>query len=146
MVLPIKLVKKYDLLISKTSKSIPSLDQLILAKFIESGKYSSYVNRLRTSFLNKKKMVLSIINKTDLNVLPVENYSSILIELDKKIDIKKLKNEFEKSSIKINFINDFMRKEVNKIILIIGFSSIDINLINEGIELIIKTISNSLIK
>lgn len=145
MVIPKKLVKKYDKLIGKTPKSIPSLDQLILSKFIEGGKYSSYVNRLRTSFLNKKKMVLNIINKTNLEILPVENYSSVLVEVN-NIDIVKLKKEFEDNSIKIYFINDFMNSRVEKEILIIGFSSIDINLINEGIELIIKAISNSLIK
>lgn len=118
---------------------------MILAKFIESGKYSSHVNRLRTSFLNKKKIVLSYINKVNLKILPVENYSSILVELD-NVDVKALKKDLDNSSIKINFINDFMEKNVKKEILIIGFSSIDLNLIGIGVELIIKAILNNMIK
>ena len=145
MVLPKKLVKKYDSLMNIEKNVIPSLDQLILAKFIESGKYSSHVNRLRTSFLNKKKIVLNYINKVNLKILPVENYSSILVELD-NVDVKALKKDLDNSSIKINFINDFMEKNVKKEILIIGFSSIDLNLIGIGIELIIKAILNNMIK
>ncbi len=38
MVLPKKLVSKYEEIFSVSPKSIPSLDQIILTKFIESGK------------------------------------------------------------------------------------------------------------
>lgn len=142
MVIPKKLVDKYDKLFSINPKSIPSLDQLILSKFIESGKYANYVNRLRTSFLNKKKQILNILNKTNFKIVPVENYSSILIELE-NIDIDKLKKEFENKKINIHFISDFMERKVEKNILIIGFSAIDYNLINEGLELIINAINSS---
>ena len=146
MVLPNHLVKKYEEIFSISHKSIPSLDQIILAKFIESGKYANHINRLRTSFLNKKKLILNKVSKTNLNVYSTNNYSSILVELDKDIDINLLKKELSKNKIKLNFINDFMDKKVNNEILIIGFSSIDINLIDKGFDLIIDSINNSLKK
>ena len=146
MVLPNHLVKKYEEIFSISHKSIPSLDQIILAKFIESGKYANHINRLRTSFLNKKKLILNKVSKTNLNVYSTNNYSSILVELDKDIDINLLKKELSKNKIKLNFINDFMDKKVYNEILIIGFSSIDINLIDKGFDLIIDSINNSLKK
>lgn len=144
MVLPKHLVKKYEEIFKVSPKSIPSLDQIILTKFIESGKYSNHINRLRTSFLNKKKHILNILSNKDINIVQTDNYSSILVELDNKIDLGKLKNEFKDNKIKINFINDFMEKRLDKIILIIGFSSIDYSLIDKGIDLIISSINNSL--
>jgi len=144
MVLPKHLVKKYEEIFKVSPKSIPSLDQIILTKFIESGKYSNHINRLRTSFLNKKKHILNILSNKDINIVQTDNYSSILVELDNKIDLEKLKKEFKDNKIKINFINDFMEKRLDKIILIIGFSSIDYSLIDEGIDLIISSINNSL--
>ena len=146
MVLPKKLVSKYEEIFSVSPKSIPSLDQIILTKFIESGKYANHINRLRTSFLNKKKLILSILDNEYLSIVSTNNYSSILVELSDLIDIEKLKKEFLKEKIKISFINDYMEKKVEKEILIIGFSSIDYSLINKGISLIIKCINNSLKK
>ena len=146
MVLPKHLIKKYEEIFSVSPKSIPSLDQIILTKFIESGKYANHINRLRTSFLNKKKLILSILDNEYLSIVSTNNYSSILVELSDLIDIEKLKKEFSKEKIKISFINDYMEKKVEKEILIIGFSSIDYSLINKGISLIIKCINNSLKK
>ena len=64
--------------------------------------------------------------------------------MDKKVNIDKLKKEFKNKKIKISFINDFMDKKVDDEILIIGFSSIDINIIDKGINLIIDSINNCL--
>ena len=144
MVLPNDLVSKYEEMFKVSHKSIPSLDQIILTKFIESGKYSNHVNRLRTSFLNKKKLILSLLDNKNIEVVSTNNYSSILVGLSENIDINKLKKEFKAKKIKINFINDFMEKKVKNEILIIGFSSIDYNLINKGIDLIISSINNCL--
>ncbi len=144
MVLPKQLIKKYEEIFSVSPKSIPSLDQIILTKFIESGKYSNHVNRLRTSFLNKKKLILNKLNDTNLNIVSTNNYSSVLVELNESIDIDKLKKEFINKKIKISFINDFMEDKVKKEILIIGFSSIDISLIDKGIDLIIDSINSCL--
>jgi GntR family transcriptional regulator/MocR family aminotransferase len=144
MVLPKQLIKKYEEIFSVSPKSIPSLDQIILTKFIESGKYANHINRLRTSFLNKKKLILNILSNTKIEIVSTNNYSSILVKMDKSINIDKLKKEFKNKKIKISFINDFMEKKVDDEILIIGFSSIDINIIDKGINLIIDSINNCL--
>ena len=143
MVLPKKLIKKYEEIFSVSPKSIPSLDQIILTRFIESGKYSNHINRLRTSFLNKKKLILNKISNK-LNITSTDNYSSIIVDLSDLVDINTLKNEFINKEIKINFINDFMEKKTNNELLIIGFSSIDYTLIDKGIDLIISCINYSL--
>ena len=144
MVLPKKLVKKYEEIFSVSPKSIPSLDQIILTKFIESGKYSNHINRLRTSFLNKKKLILNKLDSPYLSIVSTNNYSSILVEISDEIDSDKLRKEFKNKKIKINFINDYMEKKVKNEILIIGFSSIDYSLIDKGIDLILDCINNSL--
>ena len=144
MVLPKKLVKKYEEIFSVSPKSIPSLDQIILTKFIESGKYSNHINRLRTSFLNKKKLIISRLDNKYLSIVSTNNYSSILVGINDEIDCDKLRKEFKNKKIKINFINDYMEKKVKNEILIIGFSSIDYNLIDKGIDLILECINNCL--
>ena len=144
MVLPKKLVHKYEEIFSVSPKSIPSLDQIILTKFIESGKYSNHINRLRTSFLNKKKLILSKLDNKYLNIVSTNNYSSILVEIDDAVDIEKLRKEFKDKKIKISFINDYMEKKVKNEILIIGFSSIDYSLIDKGIDKILDCINSCL--
>lgn len=144
MVLPKKLVKKYEEIFSVSPKSIPSLDQIILTKFIESGKYSNHINRLRTSFLNKKKLILSRLDNKYLTLVSTNNYSSILVGISEEIDSIKLRKEFRDKRIKINFINDYMEKKVKNEILIIGFSSIDYSLIDKGIDKILECINNCL--
>ena len=145
MVLPKKLVEKFDKLFSITPKTISSLDQIILTKFIESGKYSSHVNRLRTSFLNKKKLLLQNFNNKYLELISDNNYSSILYSLSKKIDINLLKKNLREEKINIHFINDFKTNIDSKDVLIVGFSSINIKDIIKGLELLNDVINSSLI-
>ena len=144
MVIPEKFVSKYDELFKVTHRSIPSLDQIILSKFIESGKYSSHVNRLRTSFLNKKKIILNNLKEDYYKIISMDNYSSILLELSDLIDLDALKDELKSKKIKINFINDFMKEKVKRNILILGFSSISMDILEKGLFLVIECIYNSL--
>ena len=144
MVLPKKLVDKFDKLFSITPKTISSLDQIILTKFIESGKYSSHVNRLRTSFLNKKKLILQNFNNQYLELISDNNYSSLLYSLSDEVDIDKLKKKLKEEKININFINDFKTNIDSKDTLILGFSSINIKDINLGLEVLNDVINSSL--
>lgn len=144
MVLPKKLVDKYDKLFSIAPKNISSLDQMILTKFIESGKYASHVNRLRTSFLNKKKLILQNFNNKYLELISDNNYSSLLYSIDKDIDINLFKQKIKDNKIKINFINDFKSNKDDNDILIIGFSSIKLSEINNGLTILNEIINSSL--
>ena len=145
MVLPKKLVKKYDNLFSITPKTISSLDQIILTKFIESGKYASHINRLRTSFLNKKKLIKENFNNKYLELISDNNYSSLLYSVSNLIDINLLKERLKIKKINIHFINDFKSNIVDEDILIIGFSSINIKDINKGLE-VLNDVINSCLK
>ena len=144
MVLPKKLVEKYDKLFSITPKTISSLDQIILTKFIESGKYASHINRLRTSFLNKKKIILQNFVNNNLELISDNNYSSLLYKINDNVDVLSLKDQLKKAKIKINFINDFKANKDEIDILILGFSSININDINKGLDTLNTIINNSL--
>ena len=145
MVLPKKLVKKYDNLFSITPKTISSLDQIILTKFIESGKYASHINRLRTSFLNKKKLIKENFNNRYLELVSDNNYSSLLYSISDLVDIDLLKQKLKNKKINIHFINDFKSNIDSKDYLIIGFSSINIKDINKGLE-VLNDVINSCLK
>ena len=78
-----------------------------------------------------------------MNIFKI-NYSSILYSIDKDIDINLFKQKIKDNKIKINFINDFKSNKDDNDILIIGFSSIKLSEINNGLTILNETINSSL--
>jgi GntR family transcriptional regulator/MocR family aminotransferase len=125
MVLPNWLLNDFYNHFKNISSSISTFDQQLAYEYIEKGYYNRHINKLRTSFLNKKKLIEKNLDNDLFEIYSNLNYSSILVKIKKDINIQLFKQELVNQKIKINFLSDFCKNNEYKNILIIGFSNID---------------------
>lgn len=140
MILPDKLLKKYDEKYSFYSTTVSTLDQMILNEFITSGAYSRHINKVKNSYIEKKELIKSLLEKENIKITD-DGYLSMIIDVD-NLDKEKFKTKCLEYKIDISLLDDYyLNKKTNKII--IGYSGIKYNLINEAINLLIKAIKES---
>lgn len=137
-ILPDDLKKKYLAHYEGYSSSVSTLEQLSLRDFIDQGYYAAHLNKLKKEYIIKRKMITDILDKNNINYEKDRNYLSILIHTNK--NAKELKDELKKDNINISALSDYDINKKDNDILIIGYTSINKELINEGINLIIKKI------
>ena len=63
MILPEKLLEKYDEILGKFSCSVPVLDQYVLAEFIKSGSFERHLNRARKKMKKRLEALFQIFYK-----------------------------------------------------------------------------------
>lgn len=125
MVLPNWLINDFYNHFKDISSSISTFDQQLAAEYIDRGYYNRHINKLRTSFLNRKKLIEKNLDNDLFEIYSDLNYSSILVKIKKDINIQLFKKELEKEKIKINFLSNFCKTNIYDNILIIGFSNIN---------------------
>lgn len=144
-ILPADILNLYIKKYSSYSCSVPTLDQKILNEFIKSGKYASHINKKKREYLNIRQMIINYLNKYP-NIFKVNidrNYLSLLVEIKKKIDIKKLTENLKKKQLKIQALDDLNVDNENKSnILILGYTAISKDKIIEGLNIIKKEIES----
>lgn len=139
MVLPDKLLNKYELKYKYYSNTVSTINQLILNEFIKSGAYYRHLNKTRLAYKQKKDIIITKLKEYPLyfDIISSDGLLSILVKLN-NIDNTKLKLKLNEYKIKINFVNSY-NKTMNNY-LIIGYSSIYIEKIENYITLLINVI------
>lgn len=143
MVLPDTLYDKYNLKYSFYSTTVSTLDQLILARFISSGAYSRHLNKTKALYKQKRDKIIELLEKYDYVKIDYENsYLSLIIEVPSfdKVRFKQLAKE---SSIDISLMEDYYKENRNDNRIIIGYSGISLDKIEDGIKKIIEIINTS---
>ena len=140
MILPDKLLKIYDEKYGFYSTTVSTLDQMILNDFIASGAYSRHINKVKNSYIEKKELIKNILEKENIKIAD-DGYLSMIIDIDNLNKEKFIKKCME-YKIDISLLDDYyLNKKTNKII--IGYSGININILPEAINLLIKAIKES---
>ncbi len=140
MILPDKLLNRYDEKYGFYSTTVSTLDQMILNEFIASGAYSRHINKVKNSYIEKKELIKNILEKENIKIA-YDGYLSMIIDIDDLNKEKFIKKCME-YKIDISLLDDYyLNKKTNKII--IGYSGININLIGEAISLLTKAIKES---
>ncbi len=144
MILPDKVYELYNKKYSFYSTTVSTLDQLILAEFINSGAYSRHLNKTKSLYKQKRELIISLLKNYEYIDIDYNNsYLSLIISI-KNLNKEIFKKECIKNSIDISLMEDYYlnKKDDNRII--IGYSGIDIDNIPEGINLLINIIEKSL--
>lgn len=146
-ILPDELLLKYNEKYKNYSSTVSTIDQLILDEFITSGHYSRHLNKTKNLYKKKRDLILSILSLENelLEIDDSNGYLSLNVKLLKKIDVPKFKNLLFTNNMDIFFIDHFYFTSCSLPILIIGYSSIDINLISKAINTLIFTIKQCII-
>lgn len=142
LVLPKNLEEKYHSLYKNKSSRISSLDQKIIATFLNEGYYYRHINKLKKVSLEKKLIIKDYFtNLSNSYYLLEENELSFFISIKKDFSLTSLKKYLEDRQIKIYFFSDFSSiKEDNRIIL--NFYSIKKENIEEGLKYLTSTLDN----
>ena len=142
LVLPKNLEEKYLSLYKNKSSRISSLDQKIIATFLNEGYYYRHINKLKKVSLEKKLIIKDYFtNLSNSYYLLEENELSFFISIKKDFSLTSLKKYLEDRQIKIYFFSDFSSiKEDNRIIL--NFYSIKKENIEEGLKYLTSTLDN----
>ena len=142
LVLPKNLEEKYLSLYKNKSSRISSLDQKIIATFLNEGYYYRHINKLKKVSLEKKLIIKDYFtNLSNSYYLLEENELSFFISIKKDFSLTSLKKYLEDRQIKIYFFSDFSSiKEDKRIIL--NFYSIKKENIEKGLKYLTSTLDN----
>lgn len=142
MVLPKKLLRKYNKIKGFTNQTASKSEQLALAKYINNGKIDIHLRKARRVYLEKSKTILKSIKKNfDGNIEIIFNETSlyVTVKLKNNIDMDDFLNKLRENSINV------MTAKSNNI-LNLSFSGIDEDKIDSGIKIICNILEDGAIK
>jgi GntR family transcriptional regulator/MocR family aminotransferase len=145
MVLPKRLLTRYEKISSYHGCTVPNLEQYILYKFMSDGHFERHINRMKIIYKQKIDTINKIIQKYSfLSVFGHESGLHCILEIHKKIDEEKLLIYFEDNGIKIASIKQFYHEHVpnDKHQFILGYAGIAIENVNHYFELLCQTIDD----
>lgn len=130
MVLPLELVAIYNQRYRYFSNPVSTITQLVISKYIKSGFLLSHINKIRTSYRKKRKLILDLIDRTKFDIISSESYLAILVKPHNiPANWRELCKDYQ---LDIHFISDFMYNNTSDL-LMIGYSSISLDKIKDGI-------------
>lgn len=135
-ILPSDLKEKYLNHYKGYSSSVSTLEQLALKDFIKLGYYASHINKLKKRYLNIRLKITNLLDKYNIKYDDKKNYLSILIKTKK--NPKLIKESLLNKGINISILSDYDINHRDSNILIIGYTSINEDLIEDGVREIIK--------
>lgn len=140
MVLPDKLVSRYQELFIGSSASLTSFEQWVIHDFMAEGHFTTHLNRSRTFYKKKRDQVIQAIKKEDpqAKIYGEKAGLHLLVEASFDFDGSLFKKKAAENKIKLNLLNDysFGKKEDAGKSIFLSFSSIS----EKDIDQIIKDI------
>lgn len=136
-ILPDEILKKYLETYKNYNNPVSSLTQIILKEFINNGGYASYINKRKKELIIKRNKCIEKL-KSIGNIDIKKNYLSLLIDINSNLD--ELIEKAKLNNIKIQSLKSFDVKENKTNTLIIGYTAIDENKIDDALDDLIKLI------
>ena len=141
MVLPDRLMAKYNESLSFFSSTVSSFEQYTLANFIKHGYYERHINRMRNYYREYRHKIISAIKHSGIyNQVTIEEENSglhFILGIKKKIDDKKFVKALQDRNINISCVSDYCYNDINefKHKFIINYSAVDEKNLLEAIEI-----------
>lgn len=139
MVLPEKLLEKYNSVKRFMNQTASKTEQLALAKYITNGKIDAHLRRARRVYLEKSRALISAVEK----YLPEAKYHFnetslyLTLKLPYKIDMAKTEEELEQRSVKL------MRSNREENAPALSFSGIAQEKLDEGVKIISEVLKKN---
>ena len=133
IILPFDLINKYTEKYKYYSNTVPTLNQISLARFISEGYYATYLNKKKREYLRKRNLIINQLNQLNIPVDEKRNYLSLVIKLDIK-DHNEFKEKLKKEKIRIYSYTDYDKYEKESNYYLLGYTSIDDDKLLEGIN------------
>lgn len=149
MVLPKRLLSRYESISSYHGCTVPNLDQHILYKFMNEGHFERHVNRMKNIYKQKIDMIIRILSKyTEFSIYGHDSGLHFVLEIHKKIDEQELLIYLEKLNIKILSMKDYYNEFVSfqPLQLIIGYAGIPMDEIETYFSFLLESIHLCILK
>ena len=142
MVLPEKLLKEYETKISSTACTVPVLDQLILANFINEGSFERLLNRKKKKYREIREELLKALKDIpNITIKEADMGLHLLISYTYQISDKEVEEIAKEMNIKIYTLSHFLNKEKDTHTLLVKYTSIDRDNLIEAIKQLNKLLN-----
>lgn len=139
MVLPEHLIEDYEKNLSFYSCTVPSFEQLTLAKFISNGYFERHINRMRIYYKRQRDLVIQSLLNSSLgdNITISEENAGLHFLLKVKTDMSdaEIISAAEKEGIKLSCLSEYYydTKRQKSGIIIINYSGIEYDKVEKAI-------------
>ncbi len=140
MILPPALLEKYRACMGFYSCTVSGFDQYMLAKFIGEGYFERHINRMKTLYRSKRDTVIEAIEKSAFapkaTILEENAGLHFLVKLETDASDLEIIRKAAESGIRLSFLSEYIHDPSAKDehILIINYSGIDTEKLEEGIQ------------
>ena len=135
MVIPEKLLKKYNSIKSRHTQSTSKIDQLVLASFMKEGHMVKHLRKVKRIYRKKNLLLTGYLKSILGDKLEIINSDSglhVVCEASTLKPEEKIKNAAEHSHVHLNIISS----RNNKVTFSLNYSGIDLDKIQEFTELL----------
>ena len=139
MVIPKKLLPKYNSIKTRHTQSTSKIDQLVLANFMKEDYMSKHLRKIKRIYKKKNTLLINSLKNTFKNTLEIINSDSglhIVCEAKTVKSEEKLREDAKNSHILLNIISS----KNNRIIFSLNYSGISMNKIKDFTELLSKVL------
>jgi GntR family transcriptional regulator/MocR family aminotransferase len=130
MVLPDKLARLYREKFSFFSCSVPTIDQLVLERFISIGEYDKHLNRMKTNYKSKRDTLISLLENSKysdkIKIYGEESGLHFLVDIKTEITEFDLVEKAKKEGVRVYGLYEYsLEKCVNQPIktIVFGYSN-----------------------
>lgn len=146
IVLPTGLIEKCRQLKWSTDLHTPSLDQLILSRFIQEGYLERHITKMKKFYKSQRNFLIQCLQSTFSHHVKISGYSTgmhLIAEFEKIEFTQSLLLKIEQSGVKVYSVEDHtIKKGQYKNRLIIGYGHLQKNEIELGVTRLFQAIGD----
>ena len=146
MVLPRPLLHKYRELLGFYSCTVSSFEQYTLAKFIDGGYYERHINRMRRTYRLIRDSIINTVRSGPLNnraeIFEESSGLHFIMSIHTNVSDEELTAKAKAKGVNLSCLSQYCKQKENaaKSVIIINYSGVDINKVNNAMEIISKII------
>ena len=148
MVLPEKLLKRYQKTLMLYSSTVSRFDQATLQRFLQNDHYERHLNRMRLVYRSRRDILLSGLAdvRKDFSIKASEAGLHLIVTSKKGISEKSMIDEILAKGVKVYKLSDYYlgtTKETNS--FVVGYGGVKNEELNRATELIVEVLKSMLL-
>lgn len=141
MVLPIKLLERYLNNLLFYSSTVPVIEQLTLAKFIEKGYFERHISRMRNIYKIRRDFLINEISNSNLGkICKIKGQDSglhLLLKINNNMNEKALIESAIKNQVRVYGLSEYYFGKIKKHpdnTVIMGYSGMNLSEIKQAVQ------------
>jgi GntR family transcriptional regulator/MocR family aminotransferase len=144
MVVPEGLTEIFVAARALVDRHSPSLDQAVLADFINEGHFSRHIRRMRSLYAERQQIMVEAIErelKGVLNVSPANAGMHLVGWLPKRVSDKTASEKAARHGVEANPLSAYSIAPLSRGGLVLGYTTVNARQIKNGVQLLAKALS-----